>query len=175
MEEGKRQRQGKHKRINYQAIFSSWEVTLERCIGPLCVRTIQGWVKRKEKLLVSLVFTYAASHRSECSPKKLILQHFQLASSGPSRDDYRSQSIYQFMVPEWAGGWSCWNLRYSGGWPRPCRILSLPLGKAQTSVERWGDTKIQETLAQMIVSSRFKTCNCNYSTLQIMDGECQSP
>ena len=31
---------------------------------------------------------------------KEVLQHFQLASSGPSRDDYRSQSIYQFMVPE---------------------------------------------------------------------------
>lgn len=159
--EGKWQRQSKHRRINYWAIFSSWRVTLERCVGPLCVRTIQGWVKRKGKLLVCLVFTYAVSHWSECSPKKLILQHFQLASSGPSRDDYRSQSIYQFMVPEWAGGWSCWNLCYSGGWPRPCRILSLPLGKAETSVEGRGDTKIQETLAQMLVSSRFKMCNCN--------------
>ena len=159
--EGKWQRQSKHRRINYWAIFSSWRVTLERCVGPLCVRTIQGWVKRKGKLLVCLVFTYAVSHWSECSPKKLILQHFQLALSGPSRDDYRSQNIYQFMVPEWAGGWSCWNLCYSGGWLRPCRILSLPLGKAETRVERWGDTKIQETLAQMIVSSRFKMCNWN--------------
>lgn len=55
--------------------------------------------KGKAACMFSL-YLCCISHWSECSPKKLILQHFQLALSGPSRDDYRSQNIYQFMVPE---------------------------------------------------------------------------